>query len=168
MPEYEILKAPDIDKHDTPDFMREFHNHARRTGSVATSDLIELSDHLILCRMNPTQYTPPSFIWVGRQAQSRAIFGNSWADNVHKSQATPIKNYSQPSALGYLSALVQGFNYDIVRFQDAEMSGVLRRLIMPMKAKPHSSYGFFATMIHYEEFDLVSGPRSNSDRQNLN
>lgn len=147
-----LLKETDIHKSETPDIIRNFYDEIKRYDSVATKYNVELSDHLILSVMNPSQLAPPDFWIVGRKAQSRALFGDEWADNARKTQHTPIKNHNTASPAGYLHSLVNGLHYDVIRISDPSMEGAIRRLIVPMKDRPDGNYMFFATLIHYEEF----------------
>jgi hypothetical protein len=147
-----LLNESDIHKAETPDIMRHFYDEMKRNNSVATYSNAELSDHLILSVMNATQLAPPDFWIVGRKAQSRALFGDEWADSARKTQHTPIKNHNLASPAGYLYSLVNGLHYDVIRISDPNMQGAIRRLIVPMKDRPEGNYLFFATLIHYEEF----------------
>jgi len=147
-----ILNETDIAKSETPDVMRHFYDEMKRYDSVATKTNVELSDHLILSVMNPSQIAPPDFWIIGRKAQSRLLFGNQWADNIRKTQHTPIKKHNLASPAGYLYSLVNGLHYDVISISDPNMQGAIRRLIVPMKDRPDGNYLFFATLIHYEEF----------------
>lgn len=147
------LAINEIFKPEVPELMHGFYESSMLTRSVSGAELIGFSDYLSFCRMDATSERPPGFFIIGKQASSRDVYGDHWADNVHKTQKSPIKKLDHVSAGGYMNSLAKGANLDLVEFKDDFSQGTYRRLIVPYSTSPNSSPLFFAMFCYFECFD---------------
>lgn len=140
MSEKELLKA------ETPDLMVELYEWSKRGHAVMDDALVEMSPYLTFTHTDLTTEQPPSFYLIGKKSAARDVFGHKWADNIRKSQASPIKNHKQPSAEGYFKALLNDFNFDHVEFETDNVMGIYRRLIVPVRSKIGMQPSFFVML----------------------
>lgn len=168
MSDKELLKA------DTPDLMIKLFEWSRREHAVMDDELVQMSPYLTFTHTDLQTDKPPSFYLIGKKSAARDVFGHQWADNIRKSQASPIKNHKQPSADGYFKALQNGFNFDHVEFNTDKVMGVYRRLIVPVRAKLAMQPSFFVMLplpIQIEhkhgKLDVEDRCGSNKPKQNF-
>jgi hypothetical protein len=136
----ELLKA------DTPDLMIALYEWSQKGHAVMDHELVEMSPFLTFTHTDLTTEQPPSFYLIGKKSAARDVFGNQWADNIRKSQASPIKNHKQPSAEGYFKALQNDFNFDHVEFDTDDLKGIYRRLIVPVRTEIGMQPSFFVML----------------------
>lgn len=168
MSDKELLKA------DTPDLMIKLFEWSKREHAVMDQELVEMSPYLTFTHTDLQTEKPPSFYLIGKKSAARDVFGHDWADNVRKSQASPIKNHKQPSADGYFKALQNGFNFDHVEFDTETVMGVYRRLIVPVRSGIKMRPSFFVMLpmpiqIEHKHYmpDVEDRSGSNRPKQNF-
>lgn len=148
--------------------MAKFHDWAKRTGGITDHDFVEFSQHLTLCAMDAKPDKPPNFSLIGSSAASRYMFGDDWADNVVRTQKTPISKLDHISADGYQKALANGLNLDLIEYDDEKTRGTYLRSIIPLRTHtklPPIAFAMFADLITFErkstQFHGIFGMRQN-------
>lgn len=158
----ELLKA------DTPDLMIKLYEWSKRGHAVMDNELVGMSPFLTFTHTDLTTEKPPSFYLIGKKSAARDVFGNQWADNIRKSQQSPIKNHKQPSADGYFKALQNDFNFDHVEFKTDTVMGVYRRLIIPVRTQIDMQPSFFVMLPMPIQIEHKHRTQDVEDRSNLN
>lgn len=150
---------------DTPELMWNFYEWGQRTNAVADHSFYQYSDYLTLCNMNVKSDRPPNFFLVGSRSATRAKLGDQWAEQMIRTQVTPVKRLDEITAGGYLNALKYGYNYDILSICDDCIRTTYRRLILPIRSSHYMQPNFFAMLLFFDEFSQLSHRQDSEDHR---
>lgn len=161
------LDHKELSRAETPEITSNFYDWAMSTNAVADDKLIEFSDALTFCNMNPHSEKPPSFFLIGSHAAARSKIGDKWADTIHQTQHSPVNKLDTITAGGYFDSLAKGANYDIIEIEDEHIKTTYKRLIVPIRSKLELKPVFFAMLLHFDEFQRKSYKQDDADHPKL-
>ena len=96
--------SPDTLDRSRFDLITSFHDYVRRENGLLTSEFNRYFPHLAVCKFEPVTYTSPPMLTIGSRCDQKKFYGDDWAEQVHKSHATPDPQLELDAAAGYREA----------------------------------------------------------------